>query len=504
MTRPSFAPVSAGSRLLRITRALPLTLLALVVARTASAQLINIRTVPIAQADQFDILPSQNAGMGGALIALQDTLLDPFRNPAAGARLRASRIFSSPALYSVSSDAGSGRALPLGAYLRAGRWFGALAVALQQLESSGRIDQVRFLNSNPPLPPGSGIFPSIAPTAPHATHGNDFVSAVFGRQLSESGLSLAGSVGWAGLKAVDGVDQLYPGSQGVDQAGHSLDIRLGLLKEFADSRSFEAVVLRNEFAMRQGVAYLDPFWDPATQQTQFRERDELNLDQTNTWGLNLQYSLPLAAGWRIGWMATANSMSHPHIPDYQIMNIPRDPGRSAAFDFGMGVSRRNGPATFGLDVVFEPIWTHTWAGAAAVTPTAIPEDTLPIGATTIDNHFQFSNALVRMGVGREVPLGAAGGSAIVQFGLTVQSVRYRLIQNDNVQASTRNFVQSWVEWAPTWGLGFHFAEFDIRYRGSITNGTGRPGGAERADGDAQRERDRASVFHLATTPLRGG
>src|SRR5712675_146906 len=131
MTRPTFASVPVRSPLHRIARALTVTLLAAVCARTASAQLISIRTVPISQSSQFDILPSQNAGLGGALIALQDTLLDPFRNPADGARLRASRIFSSPAVYSVSSDAGSGRVLPLGAYLRTGRWFGALAVALQ-------------------------------------------------------------------------------------------------------------------------------------------------------------------------------------------------------------------------------------------------------------------------------------------------------------------------------------------------------------------------------------
>ena len=58
--------------------------LLLTIAVCAPAQLISIKTVPIAQGDQFDIFPSQNAGMGGVSIAVADTLLDPFANPAKG------------------------------------------------------------------------------------------------------------------------------------------------------------------------------------------------------------------------------------------------------------------------------------------------------------------------------------------------------------------------------------------------------------------------------------
>jgi hypothetical protein len=37
-------------------------------------------------------------------------------------------------------------------------------------------------------------------------------------------------------------------------------------------------------------------------------------------------------GWRIGYLFTANRMSHPKIPNYQIQNIPRDPGNTDAFN----------------------------------------------------------------------------------------------------------------------------------------------------------------------------
>src|ERR1043166_4739207 len=62
--------------------ALALSALFLMTAPTLGAQLISIKTVPIAQGDQFDIFPSQHRGMGGVSLALAVTLLDPFRNPA--------------------------------------------------------------------------------------------------------------------------------------------------------------------------------------------------------------------------------------------------------------------------------------------------------------------------------------------------------------------------------------------------------------------------------------
>src|SRR5256885_6749691 len=62
--------------------ALALSTLILITARPLDGQLISIKTVPVAQGDQFDIFPSQHRGMGGASIALAATLLDPFRSPA--------------------------------------------------------------------------------------------------------------------------------------------------------------------------------------------------------------------------------------------------------------------------------------------------------------------------------------------------------------------------------------------------------------------------------------
>src|SRR5688572_16330310 len=105
-------------------------------AAPASTQIISIKTVPIAQGDQFNVHPSQNLGMGGVSIAVADTLLDPFANPAKGSRLAGARFYGSPLFYSVSRRAGGGRTLPLAAFARSGAWFGGLSLAVQEVDAS--------------------------------------------------------------------------------------------------------------------------------------------------------------------------------------------------------------------------------------------------------------------------------------------------------------------------------------------------------------------------------
>ena len=131
--------------------ALAWSALFLTTAPPLGAQLISIKTVPVAQGDQFDVFPSLNQGMGGVAIALPDTLLDPFRNPAKGSRLSMARFFGSPMVYGVSNNAGGGRTLPVAAIAPLGSWFGALSLAVQEVDPSG--PQGSSVLTGPP-PPG--------------------------------------------------------------------------------------------------------------------------------------------------------------------------------------------------------------------------------------------------------------------------------------------------------------------------------------------------------------
>jgi len=319
-----------------------------------------------------------------------------------------------------------------------------------------------------PLPPG---VQDLSPGAD--SHGNARAFALIGKELPGSGLSVGGSIGWTKLRALDGVDLLYPGSRRVDQSGETFDARLGVLKEWAGDRSFEAIVLHERFRMTHEVTFLDLFWDPGTQQFFQSPRLERNRDFSKRWGVQVKYERPLAASeWRIGWLATVNRISQPNTPNSDLLNIPQDPGRTTAYELGVGVSRTYGPSLFGMDVVFQPIWSTTWAEAS--TPTATPGgNVIPVGGRTVDNGFHFSNALIRIGVSREVTLGPLTKTAALQLGLAVRSVHYNLTQQDHVDVATHRLEESWLEWTPTWGLSFRFPELELRYRGRVSHGTDR-------------------------------
>ena len=103
-------------------------------------------------------------------------------------------------------------------------------------------------------------------------------------------------------------------------------------------------------------------------------------------------------------------------------------------------------------------------------------DTLPVGARTVENRFHFSNAVFRMGLSRDLELRGIGRAAGFELGLMVHTISYRLSQYDNVQLIGRTLDEGWVEWTPTWGLSLRFPEFQVRYRGQVMHGMGRPNG----------------------------
>jgi hypothetical protein len=458
------------------------------------AQVIPIKTIPIAQGDQFQLFPANNLGLGSVSIALPDTLGDPFVNPALGTRVTSTRLFTSPTLYSVSKSTGGGRSLPFAMLVRRGAWFGGVAGALQQVDPSKPPSQgfIAWVTpASPPPPPSPALLGSTVidttipiPSPDMRAHGNEYAFGMLGRDFARHNVSVGASMLWTGLHALDGVDLLYAGSTRVAQTGHVLDVRLGAVKtwpgqggEAGKDRTLETLLLHNDFAADHRVSYVDSYWDPGTATLRPFARIETNRDRTHTWGLELKYAMPLAAtGWRIGWMATANAATHPKIPNYELSNvpvIPRDPGHTAAYDLGVGLSKIAGPATFGIDVVYEPIRSYTWADAGTPQVTA-SGDTIGVGGKTLENHFHFSNALLRLGAGRDIAIGDPGKTIGLQFGLMVRSTDYTLFQTDHVQELQRQLKTGWVEWTPTWGFSVRFPEFELRYRGRVTHGAGRP------------------------------
>ena len=430
--------------------------------RVAPAQLINLKTVPVAAGPQFLIFPSQNLSMGGASIALDDPLLDPFVNPAKGARVVRSQFFSSPTFYTISERNGVARTLPVGVLFGSERWYGGAVTAMQQIEMGGRFTQAWPIDPAAPvvLPPRNAL------AARSST--NKYVQTIVGRKLGDGRFALAASVMMADLNAIDGIEQLFANAWDIEEFGHMEDYRLGFTGNLPGARTFEAVLVHNRFSMTHDVTSvtwtltdsLNWFWTPQV-------REEANLDRTNTWGAHVGYVQPIGdSSWRVGGILTANRKLHPKIPTYEIPTrqlrgaprIPRDPGDSWAYNIGVGISQHAGPTTFGLDVVYEPAASYTWADAASDV-TAADGSVIPAGGKTVENRFVFSNASANIGFSHEVD------RAAFQLGVRVRTYDYRLRQENHVEMVNRSQNEQWTEWTPSWGIRLQLTNLELRYIG---------------------------------------
>lgn len=413
------------------------------------AQLISIKTVPLASGDQFALFPSQNAGMAGASIAAEDLLGEPFVNPAKAGRLSGSYLILTPTYYRISNDLGSGRTLPFHLFSNYGEWFGGLSMAIQQLRpadisSSFNTGQEQMIN-------------------------NSYLNFIAGKKLNDSDWSVGGAVFWSALNAVQGVDLLYPRSQRIDQSGNIYNFKFGLLREWQDHRQLEILALLNYIDLKHEVTYGYSEFLSMRITDMYAERVQVNHDKTKTWGIHLGYRQPLAqSDWKFGAIFTANVKTHPKIPNYELMNIPRDPGNSWAYNIGLGFCKSVPTSTIALDLIYEPIYSYTWANAVQEIQTSNGHKIYP-GQKTVNNDFEFSNFILRFGLSNnQRPLG-------FQLGLGVHSISYWLDQKDYVQEKRRKQYEQWKEWTASWAFVWQSEPFEMRYLVQLTSGTGRPG-----------------------------
>ena len=418
-----------------------ISFVAILAASSAGAQLVTPRTVPVHQDEQFEIYPSSRPGLAGISIALDDTLGDPFSNPAKAMRLRGLTLTMAPYSHGISQNRGGGRTLPIGFLAASGNWSGAVLGALQQLDRAGPIWN--------------------QPTS-EQTSTNQYYSGVLAHRLGK-GLSVGASAFHADLAALDGVDLLYAGSDRIAQSGGVTDMRLGATKEWNPGHVLEVVLLRNRTNMRHDVHFTTSVWDARTQRVNTTSRQDINLDQTNIWGAHTEYTRPVGTeGWHVGMLATANRLSHPKIPNYVLQNLPRDPGTTNSFNLGLGAARGAGPVTFGVDVILEPMTSNTYADAAADVKRA-DGSVIPAGAKTVENHFQFRNSKARLGVGHTWGADTSKGTIAVDLGLAMYSISYDLIQTNNILRTVRSQREHWLESGPTFGVRYRSRDIEISY-----------------------------------------
>ncbi len=414
------------------------------------AQLINLKTAPVATGDQFMVQPSVNAGMGNVSIALDDPLADPFINPAKGRKVTGTEAYMLPTFYRISNGLGGAKTLSVGALTSEEKWFGGLGVAVQQLNMSPQSNVLKERSTN-----------------------NNYVWLEAGKRLNSSA-ALGVSFSWSGLGGMGGVNLLYPQSDNVDQHGHLLDLRVGLSGVTSSQGNYEALILFNQTNMTQQVTYpvytVYPWYSSIAQPVQPTSyNSDTYHDKTNTWGLHLGYYHPVGEhNWKIGGIMTFNYKSHPHIPNYELMSIPRDPGNSRAFDFGIGTSHRSdNNVIFAADFILEPVWSTTW-GTAAHDYYGGSGIAIPTGGKTVKNNFDFMNSILRTGLGWQ------GKHVLVQAGINAKTYRYVLKQKDYVQGTSRRQNEHWTEWTYSMSAGVNLKGVSIKYTAFLTTGIGRP------------------------------
>ena len=429
------------------------------VALPTLAQVVPIRTVPVASGDQFLMLPSESMAMGGVTLAVDDLLADAWSNPAKGALVTESAFIGSPTYYSISNAGGGGRTLPVAGLFSGSRWFGGAALALQQVEDAGAGG-------------GSVWGPQIDWWEPPRRLGDAFSRNLYAAGFA--GVRLGGDwsvgVGLAAsaLDAMDGVDLLYAGADRIEQSGSTQDLRLGLHRQGATDQ-LSVLLLHGRVAMTHDVTYNEWVWDSLSMSPRALRRVDLNEDQTRTWGTHLEWSRALGApGWRMGASATVNYKDHPKIPNYEIQSIPRDPGTTWAYEAAVGFAREAGPTIFAFEVALQPIWSETWQGADT-TDVRLSGGDLEVGDRSIVNDFFFTNVMFRTGLSHDV------GRTTLKAGLEVRSYAYSLEQVSNVVDSYREQDETWMEWMPTFGATVRFSGLEVRYGGRVTSGTGLPG-----------------------------
>ena len=433
----------------------------------SEAQLIPLRTVPVASGDQFRLLPSHTMGMGGVRYAVDDSLADPWGNPATGFRATTAFI-GSPTFYGISEGRGAGRSFPVAGVFAGQEWFGGVSVALQQVENTNG-DEIFFFGA-PTLDLCCAGCCGQPRTLSETFGRNLYSMGYVGRRIGSGPWTVGVGISAASLDAMDGVDLLYAGADRIEQSGSITDVRAGILRDL-DGERISFVLAHNRVSMEHDVTFTDWRWDDTLQVPVVERRLEANEDKTRTWAAQVGWSRDLAAdGWRVGISGTVNRKSHPKIPNYTIQNIPRDPGETWAYELGLGFAVTQEASTFALDVALQPIWSNTWQEADTADVTA-SGGRLEVGDRSIENDFFFTNVVMRSGLSHRVD------RLTFQAGVEVRSYDYQLDQVNRVEQTARDQDESWIEWSPTFGALVALDALDIRYGLRVTTGTGRPGTA---------------------------
>lgn len=423
------------------------------------SQEINLRTVPLIAVNQSNFYPSLSGGMGNLSIAFDDPLADPLVNPAKASKLGELELFFSPTRNTWSNEDGravytsSGSAkyrgtaiisMPFGLYLKKDNFFTGGIISYQSYSSDRSIPN-NWLNDNTKSDIGNNVY----------------LFGLIGMYIPELRLSVAGSVSWIELHAIDGVNLLYPGSYDIKQYGKSLDYKIGFTGEPSKREQLEFVIARTTFKSFHEVTYNFPFWF-YTDSWISGYRIESNKDESNGWVIHTKYKNLVSNKVKVGAIFTVNWKEHPKIPNYALANIPRDPGSSTAYNIGVGIVDSGKRTTLGFEYIYEPMTSYTWADAGMDNPS------FPPSFKTVENFFDFYNHIIRGGIYTHTDISWLD----YRLGIQLHFNNYYLKQNDNILNTNRAVHENWIETTLCGGLTINISGFQILYSLQVILGNG--------------------------------
>ncbi len=409
-------------------------------------QLVPIKTVPLMATEQFAQTPTLSAGMANLRLAREDSLRDPFLNPARGALLNGRYAITGANLSRVEDALGGFFSIPITFLYSDGKRFGGLHVSAQQLRAD------RYT----PIPDFSASI--LPPNRRRKNVQNGFASGYWGRRLSDRDV-LAGSLSLALLSGLSGQEYLF--SVPIDRlAGRSISTTLGWLRK-SGSSELDAVLVYRDISLKTELGR--GYWPAESDNSTEREL-------TRTLGLFLAGRRQVAEGLRAGLSLTANRTWHPKIINYTLMNIPRDPGDTSAFELGAGLMFTGGGgwSKSGIEILFRPALSRTWAEAERDL-TRDDGSILRKGERTVDNRFRIASWVLRLGLEDRKP------PFTVQIGLEARLFRYRLEQENHITGRIRSQRETWMEWKPSFSLQYDFPAVRVSYVFGAVFGSGIPG-----------------------------
>lgn len=407
----------------------------LITSGAAFSQGIAVKTVPLLSTDQFSLVPSFRDDMGGVSIAIRDGVPDLFINPGKFDSTTRTHWFTAPRLNHwgfsqetttrfpgthpsnslVENQASSSIfSLPVGLFLRGHRLYSGAMFAIQSL-TANNWQSIHFNAINYPV----------------AWFGGCYLPALK--------LAIGAGVNYVRIGGIDGVYQLYPNARRLSQEGSARQFRLGFSGKWNGNDQWSLLGSRYFFNILQ------------------TEQNIENRDQHNGWLVQLDYIKTMSQELALGFLFTADWRHHPKIPEYPLAGIPRDPGNTHAFNFGLGLKWQNEVTLIGLDMIYQPIDVKTWAEAA--TDMELWDGRIiRKGDVTMRNDYQFHNRILRSGV-QVKPMSWLS----LATGAQVQIYQYDYYQNDFINRVERTGKpqRQWSEVTWTNGIKFTTGKFEI-------------------------------------------